>query len=144
MKRYDAISMDLMEGWLGSGLAFNLRTQFAMRGPEGARRSAVQFVQLEEGEQLAGEVDGQETMLLVIDGEVEIDTGRDRHISDRGSVAIVPPFMAYTVRNSGRRPAHLLCVQPQAAVDSVFVAPLQPLAIQLLPRDGASRGALAG
>lgn len=131
MKRYDALSMDLMEGWLESGLAFHLRGQFGMHGQEGARRSPIRFLQIEDGERTDGEPAAQETMLLVLDGEVEIGTEREGHTSDRGSVAMIPPFVRYTIHNSGRRPAHLLCLLPQAAIDSVFVAPLKPLHIQV-------------
>lgn len=131
MKQYDALSMELMEGWLDSGLAFHLRSSFAMHGPDAARRSALRFLQLEQGERIAGEVAMQETMVVVLDGEVEIGAGKERHTGDRGSVAIIAPHVAWSVRNTAPRPAHLLCLLPRAAIDSVFVAPLKPLRIQV-------------
>lgn len=130
MKQYDALSMELMEGWLDSGLAFHLRSRFAMHGPDAARRSALRFLQLEQGERIAGEVAMQETMLVVLDGEVEIGAGGERHTGDRGSVAVIAPYTPWSVHNAARRPAHLLCLLPQAAIDSVFVAPLKPLRIR--------------
>jgi hypothetical protein len=84
-------------------------------------------------------------MLLVLDGAVEIRVELERHDADRGTMAIVPPYLPYTVRNTaGGQTAHLLSLLPDAAIGSVFVAPLQPLAIQLMRRDDAPREALAG
>ncbi len=143
MKRYDALSMDLMEGWLESGLAFHLRGQFGMHGQEGARRSPIRFLQIEDGERTDGEPAAQETMLLVLDGVVEISTGDERHIGDRGSVAMIPPFVRYSLRNAGHRPAHLVSLLPQAAIDAVFVAPLKPLHIRVLAHEGTPAKSLA-
>lgn len=131
MKSFDARSMDLMEGWLDSGLAFHLRSLFSMHGPDGARRSALRFIQLEERERVAGEVAGQQTMLLVLDGVAWVETKGERHAFDRGSVALIPPLVAYTVGNAGAQPAHLLALLPDAAIASVFVAPLKPLRIEV-------------
>lgn len=143
MKSFDALSMDLMEGWLDGGLAFHLHSRFTMHGPDAARRSALRFLQLEERERIAGEVAAQETMLLVLDGEVEITTGHERHTGDRGSVAIIAPYVPYSVYNAQQRPAHLLCLLPQAAIDSVFVAPLKPVGIETIPRGDTANTAIA-
>jgi quercetin dioxygenase-like cupin family protein len=132
MKRYDALSMEMMEGWLDSGLAFHLQGRFGLHGPEGARRSAMQFLQVEDGERIAGEIAPHETMLLVLDGEVEVSTGDDRHTAERGSVAVIPPYVRYGIHNASHRPAHLLCLLPRRAVEAVFLAPLKPLHIRVL------------
>ena len=143
MKSFDTVSMELVEGWLDSGLAFHLHSQLSMHGPDAARRSALRFLQLEQGERIGGEVASQETMLVVLDGEVEIDAGRDRHTGDRGSVAIIAPFVPYSVQNSQARPAHLISLLPGAAIASVFVAPLKPLNIRVVVRDDLQAGSIA-
>lgn len=138
MKRYDARSIDLMEGWSDYGLAFHLRGHLAAHGP-GDHHSPLRFLQIEEGERLAGEVAGQQALLLVLDGIAWVEAAGEREALDRGSVALIPPYVPYTVGNVGPRPAHLLCMLPDAAIESVFVAPLQPLRIEVrAPAAGAS------
>jgi quercetin dioxygenase-like cupin family protein len=128
----DTRSMPLMEGWFAGDATVHFRASFALHRGNGARDSAAVVIELAPGHALGEHTDSPEEILLVMEGEVEIEVGDERQAAKPGTVAVVPRMTPHSIRNIGTRTARVIGFFPRPQVVSAFVEPIEPLGERIL------------
>lgn len=121
-----------MSGWFEGDSAARHRGNFPLGGGNGAADSAVVYVELEPGTRLEEHTDSPEEILLVLEGEVEVAVGDERARAHAGCLAVVPPMAPHVIRNVGKGVVRFVGFFPSPGVVSTFVAPMQPVGLQVL------------
>lgn len=132
MQIVNLTTLELMEGWIDGDPTARCRAAFPLFGGNGVEDSTVVYFELEPGHRLEQHTDSPEELLLVIEGEVEINVGEERAVAGPGTIAVVPPMAPHGARNVGNGTARVLGFFPRPGVVSTFVAPVQPIGERLL------------
>jgi quercetin dioxygenase-like cupin family protein len=108
-----------------------LAVAFPLHSATGAADSAIVWINLEPGGELAMHQDSAEELLLVIEGEVEATVdGETGRLGER-QLAVVPLMVPHGMRNVGDGPARVLGFFSSSTVVSTFEEPMGPGGPQL-------------
>jgi quercetin dioxygenase-like cupin family protein len=132
MHTVDTRSLDLLEGRFDRDRSVHFRANFALHAGNGAKDSAVVVIELEPGDALGQHTDSPEEILLVLEGAVELEVGKERQVAGPGTLAVVPPLAPHNMRNVGDDTARVIGFFPSPTVVATFVEPIQPLGQQVL------------
>ncbi|MCB9300400.1 MAG: cupin domain-containing protein [Lewinellaceae bacterium] len=84
------------------------RATFPLLGAHGAKQSATVYIELEPGKNLGRHTDSAEELLLVLEGEVEVQVGTEQGRLSKGEIALVPKMVSHDLRNIGDKTAKIL------------------------------------
>ncbi|MBK7872403.1 MAG: cupin domain-containing protein [Saprospiraceae bacterium] len=84
------------------------RATFPLLGAHGTKNSATVYFELEPGNHLGRHTDSAEELLLILDGEVEINIGEEKSKAAKNTIALVPKMVPHDLVNIGSKTARVL------------------------------------
>ncbi|MFH5831949.1 cupin domain-containing protein [Halalkalibaculum sp. DA384] len=81
---------------------------FPLFGAHGTESTATVYFELEAGDTLGRHTDSAEELLLVLEGEVEVELGGETGPLSKGEIALVPRMVPHNVINTGKTKAKVL------------------------------------
>ena len=120
--------LELHEGWWASDPE-RLRARFAfpMFWATGNASTAVLYVELGPGEGNARHTDTPEEILLVLEGDVEVELGDERRTVGPGSLVLIPSMVPHRFENTGTTPARVVGFFSANAVIAEFQETVMPI-----------------
>jgi quercetin dioxygenase-like cupin family protein len=120
--------LELHEGWWASAPE-TLRARFAfpMFWATGNASSAVLYVELDPGCGGGRHTDSPEEILLVLEGEVEVELGDDRSVLGAGGLALIPSMVPHRFRNVGKTTARIVGFFSANTVIAEFEEAVMPI-----------------
>ena len=93
---------------------------FPLFAAHGSENSATVYFELEPGDTLGWHTDSVEELLLILQGEVEVNIGDEQGDLKQGQIALVPTLVRHNLRNIGSEKARVLGFFGQPNFVSVF------------------------
>jgi quercetin dioxygenase-like cupin family protein len=120
--------LELHEGWWDSDPE-RLRTRFAlpMSWATGNASTSVLYVELEPGCGPGRHTDTPEELLLVLEGEVEVELGEEKAVLGPGGIALIPSMVPHRFENAGSTPARVVGFFSSNVVIAEFEEAVQPI-----------------
>lgn len=120
--------VELHEGWWDSDPE-RLRTHFAlpMSWATGNASTSVLYVELAPGCGPGRHTDTPEELLLVVEGEVEVELGDEKDVLGPGGVALIPSMVPHRFENVGSTKARVVGFFSSNVVIAEFEEPVQPI-----------------
>jgi len=84
------------------------RATFPLIGSHGTEHSATVYFELDPGDTLGRHTDSAEEMLLILEGEVEVEVGEEVGSLGEGEIALVPEMVPHNLKNTGSGKARVL------------------------------------
>lgn len=84
------------------------RATFPLIGSHGTEQSATVYFELDPGDTLGRHTDSAEEMLLILEGEVDVEVGGETGSLEEGEIALVPKMVPHNLKNTGSRKARVL------------------------------------
>jgi quercetin dioxygenase-like cupin family protein len=84
------------------------RATFPLLAANGTKDSATVYIELYPGENLGNHTDSAEEMLLILQGEVQVNVGTEKGNLSKGQLAVVPKMTPHDIRNTGDETARIL------------------------------------
>jgi mannose-6-phosphate isomerase-like protein (cupin superfamily) len=100
---------------------------FPLNALTGNADSAVVYLEIPPGHELATHTDSAEEILYIAQGEGEAEVGDERARVSAGDMAVVPAMVPHGLRNVGDVTLKAVGFFSEAKIVSEFAAPLQPL-----------------
>jgi quercetin dioxygenase-like cupin family protein len=97
-----------------------VRATWPVHRGTGARSSAAVLFELGPGVRLGRHTDSAEEVLVVLEGDVEIEVGEERRRASAGAIAVVPAEVPHDVIGAGDTPARVTGVFSANTIVSVF------------------------
>jgi quercetin dioxygenase-like cupin family protein len=120
--------LELHEGWWDSDPeTLRARFSFPMFWATGNASTAVLYVELESGHGNGRHTDTPEEILLVLEGDVEVELGDEKVIAGPGSLVLVPSMVPHRFENVGETKARIVGFFSSNTVIAEFEEPVQPL-----------------
>jgi quercetin dioxygenase-like cupin family protein len=120
--------LELHEGWWESDRdTLRARFSFPMFWATGNASTAVLYVELEPGRGNGRHTDTPEEILLVLEGEVEVELGDEKAIAGPGSLVLIPSMVPHRFENAGETTARIVGFFSSNTVIAEFEEPVQPL-----------------
>jgi quercetin dioxygenase-like cupin family protein len=124
--------LDLIQGWSRADPRLRGRFTFPLHAGVGAASTAVVLFEVEPGDHCGRHTHSAEEVLLILDGEVEVEVGDERARLGAGGLALIPAFAPHDVHNVGDRPYRALGFFSASAVVTSFDAVLEPLGTDVI------------
>jgi quercetin dioxygenase-like cupin family protein len=86
------------------------RATFPLLGAHGTKKLATVYFELEPGDQLGRHTDSAEELLLILDGDVQVEVGGESARASARSAALVPEMVPHNIVNTGKSTARVLGV----------------------------------
>lgn len=120
--------LELHEGWWESD-PDRLRARFAfpLFWATGNASTSVLYVELEPGCGGGRHTDTPEEILLILEGEVEVEVGDERAVLARDGLVVIPSMVPHSFRNIGRATARIVGFFSANAVIAEFEEPVLPI-----------------
>ncbi len=120
--------LELHEGWWESDPE-RLRARFAFPMFWATRNAstAVLYVELEPGRGNGRHTDTPEEILLVLEGDVEVEVGDERTVLRPGGIVLVPSMVPHRFRNVGSTTARVVGFFSANTVVAQFEEPVMPM-----------------
>jgi quercetin dioxygenase-like cupin family protein len=120
--------LELHDGWWESD-PDSLRARFAfpMFWATGNASTAVLYVELEPGCGGGRHTDTPEEILLILEGEVEVEIGEERDVLRAGGLALIPALVPHRFRNVGETTARIVGFFSSNVVIAEFDEPVMPV-----------------
>lgn len=121
--------LELHEGWWDSDPE-RLRARFAfpMFWATGNASTSVLYVELEPSCGNGRHTDTPEEVLLILDGEVEVELGGETAVVGPGALVLIPSMVPHRFENVGSGTARIVGFFSSNVVIAEFEEPVQPLA----------------
>lgn len=84
------------------------RATFPLIGAHGTRDLATVYFELQPGDKLGRHTDSAEELLVILEGDVEVEIGGRVAEATDGSMALVPVMVPHNIINTGERTAKVL------------------------------------
>jgi quercetin dioxygenase-like cupin family protein len=118
--------VELAEYWCEADPALRGRLGLPMHTGTGAASTAVIYFEHEPGEHHGRHTDSAEEVVLVLEGEAEVEAAGERLVLGAGAVALVPATVPHDIRNVGTTMLRVVGFFSSAAVVSHFDQTLAP------------------
>ena len=99
---------ELHDGWWESDPELRARFALPMFWATGNSSTSVLYVELEPGCANGRHTDTPEEVLLILEGEVEVEIGVERAIAHQGGLVLVPSMVPHRFRNVGETTARVV------------------------------------
>jgi quercetin dioxygenase-like cupin family protein len=120
--------LELHEGWWESDPdRLRARFSFPMFWATGNASTAVLYVELAPGRGNGRHTDTPEEILLVLNGEVEVEVGGETAVAGPGTLVLVPSMIPHRFSNVGETTARIVGFFSSNTVIAEFEEPVQPL-----------------
>jgi quercetin dioxygenase-like cupin family protein len=86
------------------------RATFPLVGAHGSKNLATVYFEIEPGDNLGRHTDSAEELLIVLDGQMEVEIGGEYQRIRSGQIALVPEMVPHDMVNIGDRKARVLGV----------------------------------
>jgi quercetin dioxygenase-like cupin family protein len=124
----DLNELELHEGWWESDPdTLRARFSFPMFWATGNASTAVLYVELEPGRGNGRHTDTPEEILLVLEGQVEVELGDEKTVAGAGSLVLIPSMVPHRFENVGATTARIVGFFSSNTVVAEFEEPVQPL-----------------
>lgn len=121
-------SLELHEGrWESDPGRLRARFAFPMFWGTGNASTAVLYVELEPGCGNGRHTDTPEEILLVLEGQVEVEVGGERTTLGPGGLALVPALVPHSFSNVGEGTARIVGFFSSSTVLAEFEEPVMPV-----------------
>jgi quercetin dioxygenase-like cupin family protein len=117
---------ELTDYWCDDDPTLRGRLGLPMHTGNGAASTAVIYFEHEPGQHHGRHTDSAEEVVLVLDGEAEVEAVNERMRLQAGAVALVPATVPHDVRNVGETRLRVVGFFSSAAVVSHFDETLAP------------------
>jgi quercetin dioxygenase-like cupin family protein len=124
--------LDLHTGTVEDNPEVEAHFAFPMFWATGNASTAVLCVELEPGKSGPRHIDMPEEILLVAQGEVEIEVGDEREIFGPGGVVLVPAMVPHAFRNVGETRARIVGFFSSNAVLAIADEVVQPIGSRVI------------
>jgi quercetin dioxygenase-like cupin family protein len=123
---------ELTEYWCEADPTLRGKLSLPMHTGNGAASTAVIYFEHEPGEHHGRHTDSAEEVVLVLDGEAEVEAVNERRRLQAGAVALVPATVPHDIRNVGESMLRVVGFFSSAAVVSHFDETLAPFGRSML------------
>jgi quercetin dioxygenase-like cupin family protein len=120
------------EYWCEADPTLRGRISLPMHTATGAASTAVIYFEHAPGEHHGRHTDSAEEVVLVLEGEAEVEAGGERMRLPAGGVALVPATVPHDIRNVGETTLRVVGFFSSAAVVSHFDETLAPFGTAIL------------
>jgi quercetin dioxygenase-like cupin family protein len=121
--------LELHDGWWESDPErLKARFTFPLFWATGNASTSVLYVELEPGCGNGRHTDTPEEILLILEGEVEVEVGEERAVLEAGGLVVIPSMVPHSFRNFGRQTARIVGFFSANAVVAEFEEPVMPIA----------------
>src|ERR687895_2966522 len=93
--------LELMEVWYEDDPTMRLKVNFPFFLGTGTKSTSVVYFEIEPGHRLGTHTDSAEEILLILEGEAEVNLGDEEGRLSAGEMALVPAMMPHSLRNVG-------------------------------------------
>lgn len=84
------------------------KATFPLLGAHGTKKLATVYFELQPGDQLGRHTDSAEELLLVLEGEVEVEIGGEISKANQRGMTLVPTLVPHNITNTGQTTAKVL------------------------------------
>jgi quercetin dioxygenase-like cupin family protein len=124
--------VELTEYWCEADPTLRGRLGLPIHTGTGAASTAVIYFEHEPGEHHGRHTDSAEEVVLVLDGEAEVEAAHERLRLQAGAVALVPASVPHDIHNVGESRLRVVGFFSSAAVVSHFDETLSPFGRSML------------
>lgn len=124
--------LELHTGTIEGDLDVEAHFAFPMFWQTGNASTAVLCVELEPGKGGPRHVDMPEEILLVVDGEVEIEVDEEREVFGPGGLVLVPAMVPHGFRNVGETRARIVGFFSSNTVVAIADEVVQPIGSRVI------------
>jgi quercetin dioxygenase-like cupin family protein len=124
--------VELTEYWSEADPTLRGRLGLPIHTGTGAASAAVIYFEHEPGEHHGRHTDSAEEVVLVLDGEAEVEAAGERRGLQAGAVALVPATVPHDIHNVGEGRLRVVGFFSSAAVVSHFDETLSPFGRSML------------
>lgn len=78
------------------------KATFPLLGAHGTKDLAAVYFEIETGDMLGRHVDSAEELLIILNGEAEVEVGDETTMVKKGEVVLVPREVPHNVNNTGK------------------------------------------
>jgi quercetin dioxygenase-like cupin family protein len=118
--------VELHEGWLESDESVRAEFAFPMFWATGNTSTAVLYVELDPGKGGPRHTDTPEELILVLEGEVEVEVGEEQVVLGPEGLVLIPSMVRHRFRNVGSTRARLVGFFAANTVVARFEEPVMP------------------
>ncbi|MGE0590599.1 MAG: cupin domain-containing protein [Cyclobacteriaceae bacterium] len=86
------------------------KATFPLIGVHGATDLATVYFEIEPADHLGRHTDSAEELLIILEGEVEVEIDGEKEVVSAGNIALVPEMVPHNITNLGSRKAKVLGV----------------------------------
>ncbi|MDR8392636.1 cupin domain-containing protein [Aliifodinibius sp. S!AR15-10] len=108
MKKVNLNNLELTEFTGKDDPGQHCHATFPMFGAHGTKSTATVYFELDPGDALGRHTDSAEELLLVLEGEVEVEVGGETGPLSKGEIALVPQMIPHNLINTGKTKAKVL------------------------------------
>jgi quercetin dioxygenase-like cupin family protein len=121
--------LELMEGWSEADPTLRNRFAFPISAETGAVASSVVYFEIDPGDNCGRHTHNTEEVIVVLDGEGEVEIGGERRSLQVGTLAHVPAFTPHNVHGTGGT-LRIASVFAASAMVTKFEQKLAPMGMQ--------------
>ena len=144
MQAVSTRDLELLEGWVDSDAErYRVRFNFPINAATGAEGCAIVYFELEPGKSLAIHTDSAEEILYIVSGTAIAHVGEESGQVTAGDLAVVPALVPHGLDNVGEDTVRVVGFFCEAAIESVFGEPMQPVDATVIHQHEVTAAALA-
>jgi quercetin dioxygenase-like cupin family protein len=132
MFAFNVNDLELMEGWVERDPTMRGRFTFPLTAAQGAAGSSVIYFEIDPGDKLLRHTHSAEEILLVLQGQAQVEVYGERAEASPGSVVLVPSNAPHAAENTGSETLKVVGFFAAAALVPTYEAPIQPFGMDIL------------
>jgi quercetin dioxygenase-like cupin family protein len=120
MKTVSIPELELQQAWSDGDPTLRTRDGYLLHSGDGTTASSAVLFEVDPGCHIGRHFHTAEEMLLVLDGEVELELGDESARVGQGGLAFAPALAWHNVRCTSAEPARCVGFFAAASVDSIY------------------------
>jgi quercetin dioxygenase-like cupin family protein len=118
--------LELMEVWYEDDPTMRVKVNFPFFLGTGTKNTAVVYFEIEPGYRLGTHTDSAEEILLILEGEAEVNLGDEQGRLSAEEMALVPAMVPHSLRNVGNDRMRVAGFFSSNVLVSTFDQPMMP------------------
>ena len=118
--------LELMEVWYEDDPTMRVKVNFPFFLGTGTKNTAVVYFEIEPGYRLGTHTDSAEEILLILEGEAEVNLGDEQARLSAEEMALVPAMVPHSLRNVGNDRMRVAGFFSSNVIVSTFDQPMMP------------------
>jgi quercetin dioxygenase-like cupin family protein len=118
--------LELMEVWYEDDPTMRVKVNFPFFLGTGTKNTAVVYFEIEPGYRLGTHTDSAEEILLILEGEAEVNLGDEQGRLSAEEMALVPAMVPHSLRNVGNERMRVAGFFSSNVLVSTFDQPMMP------------------